>query len=114
MKVFCCIPNEFKGFRDLERFSNEVSNAWSKTGEYFPMYDIDTCEIFECAFNAEYGAIVAYAPVSIEHFREKLEKAAQDLIQARVQLAIAEASEEAARIYSSIAYAEKLYLCKLK
>lgn len=112
MKVFCFIPNEFKGFRDLERFSNEVSKAWSKKGEFFPMYDIDTCEIFECGFNAEYGSIVAYGSVSIEQFREKLETAAQELIQARVQIAIAEASEEASRIYSSIAYAEKLYMFK--
>lgn len=112
MKVFCCIPNEFKGFRDLERFGDEASRAWSPRGDVFPMYDFDTLEIFECGFNAEYGSIVAYAPISIERFRERLENAAKELIQARVQLAIEEASEDAAKIYSCIAYAEKLHLFK--
>ena len=114
MQVYCSINGVYKGFRELESFNQEVAKAWSKTGQTFPMYDVDTVEIFECGFNAEAGLIVAYGEVSIEKFREKLEKAAQELIQARVQLAIAEASEDAARLYSSIAYAEKLYLFKVK
>lgn len=112
MKIYMQIKGEYKGFRELESFNSIVSSAWSKTGQIFPMYDIETSEIFECGFNAEYGEIVAFATVSMERFREKLEKAAKELIQARVQLAIAEASAEASELYSSIAYAEKLYLLR--
>jgi hypothetical protein len=114
VRVYCCIPNVFKGFRELESFNSEVSKAWSQKGDIFPMYDSVTGEIFECAFNVEYSVITAYAEVSIERFREKLTSAAQNLIQSRVQLAIAEASEEAARIYSSISYAEKIGLLRFK
>lgn len=110
MKVYCSIPNQYEGFRELENFNNAVSKAWSKTGQIFPMYDIETTEIFECAFNPDFGSTVAFNPITIERFRERLEEAAKELIQARVQLAIEEASEEAARLYSSVAYAEKLHL----
>lgn len=112
MQVFCTIKNQYEGFRELEKFNAAASVYWSKTGQIFPMYDIETAEIFECAFNAETGIIVAYATVSIEQFREKLEEIAQKLIQENVQKAIAEASEKASKIYSNIAYIEKLYLLR--
>lgn len=108
MKVFCFIPSVFKGYRDLQPFNNAANKAWSKTGEIFPMYDEISGEIFECGFNAEHCSIVAYNEISVEQFREKLQQAAQDLIQARVQAAIAEASAEAAELYRISECAERL------
>lgn len=81
-KIYCNVPSIYKGFRELEFFKREVSEAWSKTGQVFPMYDKDSGEIFECAFNPESGLIVAYAEVSVSEFRSKMQEEAKRLIEA--------------------------------
>lgn len=110
MKIFCNIREQYIGFRELESFNKVATSNWSKTGEFFPMYDLDTMEIFECAFNAQTGEIVAYATISIEQFRKRLEESAQELLKERVQRAIDEASKDVASIHSTIAYVEKMKL----
>ncbi len=79
-KIYCNIPSIYKGFRELEFFKREVSEVWSKSGEFFPMYDKESGEIFECAFNSESGFIVAYAEVSVSEFRSRMQEKAQELI----------------------------------
>lgn len=108
-KIYCQIQGVYEGFRDLESFNSAVSRYWSARGEFFPMYDVDTSEIFECAFNAQEGFIVAYREVSVEEFRKRLEKAGNELIQARVRIAIDEASEEVARLYAACEFASKVW-----
>lgn len=97
-KVYCQIPGVFKGFRELSFFKKSVSDAWSKTGQFFPMYDDETGELFECAFNAEQGFIVAYAELDNKEFRKKLEKKAQELINMELTEAMIKASAKASEI----------------
>lgn len=105
-KVYCIIPGEFRGFRELSGFRSEVSSAWSKTGEFFPMYDVDTCQIFECGFNAERGIIVAYAEITIKGFRARLENIAREILISDVQKAISEASRKASVLLSEASFIE--------
>jgi hypothetical protein len=71
MRVYMSIPNLYQGFRELEMFCAVVNNAWSTTGQIFPMYDPETLEIFEVAFNTVHGALCAYDIVPFETFRKK-------------------------------------------
>ncbi|MBE6771004.1 MAG: hypothetical protein E7547_02510 [Ruminococcaceae bacterium] len=109
LRVYCQIPEVYDGFRNLEKFNEVATSSWSPAGEFFPMYDPDTSEIFECAFNAQEGLIVAYKEISVEEFRARLQKSAEKLISARVQQAIIEASKEASRIYETIEFSSKLW-----
>lgn len=71
MRVYMHISNLYKGFRELEPFTEKLTSVWSKTGEIFPMYDPETLEIFECGFNTKYGEICAFAEVTMAEFRKK-------------------------------------------
>lgn len=106
-RIYCTIQGTFRGFRELESFNNIVNNAWSTDPRFFPMYDPDTLEVFECSWNAEESLIVAFAEVPLKEFRVRLAGAAETLIKERTRKAIAEASEEASEI---IAEAEKFTL----
>ncbi len=106
-RIYCTIQGTFRGFRELESFSNIVSEAWSEDPRFFPMYDPETLEIFHCSWNAEESSIVAYAEVSIEEFRKRLSGAAETLIKERIRKAMIEASAEASKI---LAEAEKFSL----
>lgn len=106
-RIYCTIQGTFRGFRELESFSNIVNEAWSKDPRFFPMYDPDTLEIFECSWNEEESSIVAYAEVSLHSFRMRLAGAAETLIKERTRKAIIEASAEASEI---LAEAEKFSL----
>ncbi|MBQ4604286.1 MAG: hypothetical protein IJB16_06760 [Clostridia bacterium] len=106
-RIYCTIQGTFRGFRELESFSNIVNEAWAKDPRFFPMYDPDTLEIFECSWNAEESVIVAFAEVSVKEFRMRLAGAADTLIKERTRKAIIEASSEASEI---IAEAERFTL----
>lgn len=106
-RIYCNIPGSFRGFRELETMSAVANQAWCERGEFWLMYDAETNEVFECAFNSEYSVIVAYREVSIEELRKRLSGAAQSLINARIQEAIEKASTEASAI---LAEAEKFSL----
>lgn len=80
-KIYCNIPSIFKGFRELEFFKREVSEVWSNSGQFFPMYDKESGEIFECGFNSESGFIVAYAEVSVSEFRSRMMEKAKELVE---------------------------------
>ncbi len=99
MRVYCKIYGVYEGFRVLESFNPIVGKVWSATGEFFPMYDPETNEIFECGFNKSLSMIVAYAEIDIKDFREKLKEVAQEIIEKRVQEAIAKASNEVAPLW---------------
>lgn len=106
-RIYCTARETFRGFRELESFNNIVNNAWSEDPRFFPMYDPDTLEIFDCSWNAEESLIVAYATVSIKEFRTRLSGAAETLIRERTREAMIKASEEASEI---IAEAESFTL----
>jgi hypothetical protein len=106
-RIYCTIQGTFRGFRELESFSHVVTNVWAKDPRFFPMYDPDTLEIFECSWNAEESSIVAYAEVSIDEFRKRLSGAAETLVKERIRNTMIEASEEASEI---LAEAEKFTL----
>lgn len=105
-RVFCIVPEQFRGFRELASFRPEVSSAWSKTGEFFPMYDIDTNEIFECGFNSEKGLVVAFNSISAKEFRARLEHIAREMLISDVQKAISEASRKASVLLSEASFIE--------
>ncbi len=105
-RIYCYIPGVFKGFRELSSFRPEVSSVWSKTGEIFPMFDDETGEIFECGFNNEESVIVAYAEISAQEFRARLERIAHDVIFADVQKAMTEASKKASVLLSEAMFHE--------
>lgn len=106
MTVYCFVPGQFRGFRDLEMFCREATSAWSKNGQIFPMYDPETKEIFECAFNAESGYLVAYASVSMAEFRKRLEDVAQRMIKDAMYEAMQKASKAVADLYAEIEFIE--------
>ena len=106
-RIYCTIQGTFRGFRELESFSNIVNTAWSKDPRFFPMYDPETLEVFECSWNAEESLIVAFAEVPLKEFRMRLAGAAETLIKERTHEAIIKASGEASEI---IAEAEKFTL----
>jgi hypothetical protein len=106
-RIYCTIQGTFRGFRELENFSHIVINSWSKDPRFFPMYDPDTLEVFECSWNAEESVIVAFAEVPLKEFRERLSGAAETLIKERTRKAIIEASAEASEI---LAEAERFSL----
>lgn len=97
-KVYCQIPEVFKGFRELCFFKKVVSDSWCKTGQFFPMYDEDSGELFECAFNPDSGLIVAYAELDNKEFRKRLENKAQELINMELTEAIIKASAKASEL----------------
>ena len=106
-RIYCTIQGTFRGFRELESFSHIVNSAWSKDPRFFPMYDPDTLEVFECSWNAEESIIVAFAEVPLKEFRMRLAGAAEALIRERARKAIIEASAEASDI---LAEAERFTL----
>ena len=106
-RIYCTIQGTFRGFRELESFSHVVTNAWSKDPRFFPMYDPDTLEVFECSWNADESVIVAFAEVPLDEFRVRLSGAAETLIKERVHKAMIEASAEASEI---LAEAERFSL----
>lgn len=99
MRVYCKIYGVYEGFRVLEMFDPMVGKVWSSTGEFFPMYDPETNEIFECGFNSAFSTVVAYAEIDIKDFREKLKECAQEVIEKRVREAIEKASNEVAPLW---------------
>lgn len=99
MRVYCKIYGVYEGFRVLEMFDPMVGKVWSSTGEFFPMYDPETNEIFECGFNSAFSTVVAYAEIDVKDFREKLKECAQEVIEKRVREAIEKASNEVAPLW---------------
>ena len=104
MKVFCRVEGVYQGVRNLASFKPEVSNAWCKSGEFFPVYDEETFEIFECGFNAKTGWIIAYREVSMQEFRQRLEKEAQRLIAMQIEEAMQRAKDEASALLKEAWY----------
>lgn len=105
-RIYCNIEGVYKGFRTLDTFRPEVSFAWSKTGEIFPMFDEETGEIFECGFNNIRSEIVAYRDVSVSEFRNRLTKCAQDMLVEEARKAIFEASKKASVLLSEAMFYE--------
>lgn len=91
------IGNQRK-FIEMQMFNKACNNAWSKTGEIFPMQDASG-QLYECSFNANSGLIVAYSKISVQEFRQRLVSAAEKIYSERMKEAAIKASEEVAAIY---------------
>lgn len=108
MKVYCLLRNEYQGYRDLTSFNPVVSNNWSANGQLFPMYDIDTMQIFECGFNAKECLIIAYSEITIEEFRRKIESISEKIIKSAIAEAVKGASDSVSALYQEMQMIEVL------
>lgn len=108
MKVYCKIFEEYEGVRELQSFNPIVARNWSMHGKIFPMYDLETMEIFECGFNADSGWIVAYSPVSAKEFRRKIESISEKLLKEAIAEAVKTASEDVSALYAEMQMIEVL------
>lgn len=108
MKVFCNLIGDYRGYRELQQFNPIVSSNWSEHGQIFPMYDLDTMQIFECGFNAQESLIVAFAEISAEEFRRKISSISEKLIKSAIREAVKEASESVSALYEEMMFIETL------
>lgn len=99
MRIYCKINGVYEGWRELEMFNSVVGKYWCKSGEFFPMYDPETNEIFQCGVNTSTNVIIAYLEVDAKEFRERLKECAQEVIEKRVREAIEKASNEVAPLW---------------
>ncbi len=108
MKVYCNIEGVYKGFRELQSFNPIVAQNWSKDVRIFPMFDIDTLEVFECGFNREFGDVVAFAEVPMNEFRRKVSAMAEKVMKQAISEAMKQASDDVVALYSELQMLETL------
>ena len=108
MKVYCLLKEEYRGYRDLQQFNPIVSMNWSMHGQLFPMYDLETMQIFECGFNVKESLIVAYSEITIEEFKRKISSISEKLIKSAISEAVREASESVSALYEEMCFIETL------
>lgn len=108
-RIYCTIPETFRGFRELALMSAVANSAWCSTGEFWLMHDPETNEIFECAWNNKEGNIVAFREVPFAEFRMRLLGAAEQIISARIKQAIEKSAKETSELIAEAErFAEKL------
>lgn len=86
-------------YEKLHRFSSAAELAWSGDGVIFPMYS-DDGTIYEVAFCAQSGQIVAFAVVPVAEFRCRLSSAAERIYTQKMHEAALKAADEVAAIYA--------------
>lgn len=87
-------------FEKCEQFVPEVSLAWSINGTIFPMLS-QSGVIYECAFNKEFGYIVAFNEITVQEFRTRLTSAAERLFTQKMIEASQQAAEAVAPLYET-------------
>lgn len=112
MRVYCMVEGQYKGYRELTSFNPIVSNNWSKEHKVFPMYDDQTMQIFECGFNAQESLIVAYAEISFNEFKRKIESLSEKIIKTAISEAVKEASDSVSALYHELKIIEVLQATK--
>ena len=108
MEVYCKIYEEYQGVRELQSFNNIVNRNWSMHGKIFPMYDLETMEIFECGFNADTGWIVAFNAISAKEFRRKIESISEKLLKDAIAEAVKTATDDMSALYAELQMIEVL------
>lgn len=114
MRIYCKIEGAFKGYRELQSFNQVIQENWSEGALTFPMFDLETSEIFECGFNRLQGELVAYREVTMQEFRERASKMAEKVLQRAIEEAIKKASSDASSIYAEIQTIEALKTLTVK